>query len=221
MKDKDQLEILPFWQLLSDHERHLLKAGSYDRKYRKGELIMDQVNEYLGLIIVQSGEVRIYTVSEDGREITLFILCKGDYCVLTDAMLGQLTIEVMLSVVQNTVLSIIPSDIFDKVMADNIDVRCFLYEMGLKKMSHVVNVMGNILFSSFDKRLASYLVSEHERTGSLVINATHEQIAIQVNSAREVVARMLKQFVHKGLIRTSRGQIHIIDLKGLKNIMTL
>ena len=79
-----------------------------------------------------------------------------------------------------------------------------------------MQTMESLLFSGFDSRLASFLVSEYERTGERLIPITQSAIAERVNSAREVVARMLKQFASEGLVETKRGGVLIKDADGLR-----
>ena len=104
-------------------------------------------------------------------------------------------------------------------MDSNIYVRCFAYELATQRFSDVVWVMQEILFAGFDVRMARFLLSVYEKTGEKKIQMTQEAIAKEVNSAREVVARMLKQFASDELIELNRGAILIKDFEGLKKII--
>ena len=98
-------------------------------------------------------------------------------------------------------------------------MKSFAYELTAKRLSSVVWVLEQILFSHFDSRMAQFLISVYERTGSKIIKMTQEAIAREVNSAREVVARMLKQFENDGIISIGRGTITIRDLNTLEKII--
>ena len=101
----------------------------------------------------------------------------------------------------------------------NIYARCFLYELATARFSAVMWSMQQVLFARFDRRLATFLLNEYERTGNAEIRMTHEQIAQHVSSAREVVARMLKRFASDGLVEMRRGAIRLSDPDGLRRLL--
>ena len=96
--------------------------------------------------------------------------------------------------------------------------RCFLYELATKRFSNVMWAMQQILFKRLDQRLAIFLIEEYARTGSATIRMTHEQIAQHISSAREAVARMLKQFTEDGLVELKRGAILLVDIEGIRQL---
>ena len=103
-------------------------------------------------------------------------------------------------------------------MNTNIYVKCFVYELSSQKLSNVIFVMQEMLFSKFDKRLARLLISTFEKTDSYQIKMTQETMAQEVNSAREVVARMLKIFSNEGYIEMNRGKVILKDITALRNL---
>ena len=105
-----------------------------------------------------------------------------------------------------------------KLMESNIHFKCFIYELAAKRYSTVVWVMQQILFAHFDERMARFLLSRYEKTGDSTIRMTQEAMAQEVNSAREVVARMLRQFESDGLIELNRGIVILKNIELLKNI---
>ena len=109
---------------------------------------------------------------------------------------------------------------FSRLTGENIHVRCFMYELATRRFSAVMFSLQQVLFARFDRRLASFLLSEAERTGSRELHLTHEEIARQVSSAREVVARMLKRFASDGLVSLRRGVIRIERPAELKKILS-
>ena len=114
---------------------------------------------------------------------------------------------------------IISAAVLENLMKQNIYARCFIYETLSDRFSSVMWTIQMILFKGFDKRLASFLIEEYERTGLITIRMTHEQIAEYINSAREVVARMLKRFAADGLVEFKRGCIMLKDIEALKSIL--
>ena len=210
---------LPFWQLLTEQERDTVQRSAMVRRYEKGTLIHDGGSECLGLLLVLSGEIRTYLLSDEGREVTLFRLYPGELCVLSaSCVISQISFDTQMTARQDTEVLIIPPNITALLKEQNISVRCFLYEQATERFSEVMWAMQQILFKGLDQRLSAFLVEECERTNSNAVRMTHEQIARNISSAREAVARMLKQFTQDGLVELKRGEIIIKDTDGLKRL---
>ena len=208
---------LPFWQLLTEQERDTVQRSAMVRRYEKGTLIHDGGSECLGLLLVLSGEIRTYLLSDEGREVTLFRLYPGELCVLSaSCVISQITFDTQMTAQQETEVLIIPAGLVAALTEQNLSVRCFLYELATQRFSDVMWAMQQILFKRLDQRLALFLMEESQRLGTDTIHMTHEQIAQQISSAREAVARMLKQFSEDGLVELKRGAIRLLDQKGLK-----
>ncbi len=217
--DKTILTKLPFWSSLSDDEKERVEQRVYVRSYGKGMIINNCNNECLGMILVLSGEIRTYLLSDEGREVTLFRLYANDLCVLSaSCVISQITFETQMTAQQNTEALIIPVDLIASLKEKNIYVRCYLYELATKRFSDVMWAMQQILFKGLDRRLAGFLIAEAERTNSNVIHMTHEQIAQHISSAREAVARMFKHFAEDGLVDIKRGAITLLDMEGLEEL---
>ncbi len=214
------LHTLPFWDKLSDDEKQTLKNNAVIRKYSKGEIVNGCHTSCLGMILVTDGELRAYILSDEGREITLFRTMQNEICILSaSCVISQITFDTHIVSQKDTEMLIIPSNTFSSVIEKNIYARCFMYEKITEHFSSVMFSLQQILFMKFDSRLASFLINEYQSTGKNEIKMTQELIAQHVNSAREVVARMLKRFVSDGLIEMKRGSIHILDADGLKALI--
>lgn len=222
MKDiREKLPALPFWDKLSRSEQEFAERSAVMRGCESGEIISGRDTACLGMTLVLSGELRVYILSEEGREITLFRLSEGDVCVLSaSCIISQITFDTHIVAENATEILVLSSDAFSSLVDKNIYARCFMYEKMSEHFSAVMWSMQQILFMRFDRRLASFLLSECERTGTQEINMTHEQIAQHVNSAREVVARMLKRFVSEGFVELRRGSILITDKSKLDDLLT-
>lgn len=213
------LSDLPFWPSLSEDEKERVRQRTFVNNYGKGTIINNSNNECLGMLLILSGEIRTYLLSEEGREVTLFRLYAGDLCVLSaSCVISQINFETQMIARQNTKVLIIPVDVIAALREKNIHVRCFLYELATKRFSDVMWAMQQILFKGLDRRLAGFLLVEAERTDSNVIHMTHEQIAQHISSAREAVARMFKHFAEDGLVDIKRGAITLLDIDGLRNL---
>ena len=216
-KMESVLERLPFWKLLTDSEKELVQQNAVIRLYKKGTRVYSSERECLGMLFVMQGEMRAYLLSEEGREVTLFRIYPNDLCVLSaSCVISQISFDTQMSAQKDTEALIIPPNIVLFLKEKNLSVRCFLYELATKRFSDVMWAMQQILFKRLDQRLALFLMQESQRLGTDTIHMTHEQIAQQISSAREAVARMLKQFSEDGLVELKRGAIRLLDQKGLK-----
>ncbi len=215
----DLTEKLPFWDKLSKEEREYVNSVSFLRRFEKDGFIHGSGNDCLGMFLVISGEIRTYLLSDEGREITLFRLYPNDICVLSaSCVISQITFDTFMTAKQETEVLIVPANAIALLKERNINVKCFLYELAVKRFSDVMWSMQQIMFKSLDKRLAEFLLAEAERTGSDTIRMTHEQIAQHISSAREAVARMLKSFSEDGLVELRRGAITLRDKNRLNRL---
>ena len=211
------LERLPFWKLLTDSEKELVQQNAVIRLYEKGTRVYSSERECQGMLFVMQGEMRTYLLSEEGREVTLFRIYPNDLCVLSaSCVISQISFDTQMSAQKDTEALMIPPNIVLLLKEKNLSVRCFLYELATKRFSDVMWAMQQILLKRLDQRLALFLMQESQRLGTDTIHMTHEQIAQQISSAREAVARMLKQFSEDGLVELKRGAIRLLDQKGLK-----
>ena len=219
MDNQDILSKLSFWNNLTDNEKETASRGSVIKKYTKGSYIYGFTDACLGVVYVKQGSIRVYITSDEGREITLFHIAKDDTCILSSACaLSGVSLDVQMVAESDTEFLAIGAGTFEKLARSNIYVKSYAYELTAKRLSSVVWILEQILFAHFDSRMAQFLISVYERTGSKMIKMTQEAIAREVNSAREVVARMLKQFENDGIISVRRGTITIKDLNALEKI---
>lgn len=213
------LKKLPFWEHLSEAEKDMALKNSQIVKYSKNEFIHSCNAKCLGLISVISGQVRVSMFSEEGREITLFRLFENDTCILAaSCVINQITFDVEMSAEEETYVLIINAKTILELIKHNIYAECCFYQLATEKFSEVMWSMQQLLFMGFDKRLAIFLYEEYNRTKQPIIEMTHEQIAKNIGSAREVVSRMLKRFSQEKIVELKRGQIEITDLAALKKL---
>ena len=215
----DSLARLPFWGDLTEQERDIVQKSAFLRRYEKGAQVHSGGQECLGLLLVLSGEIRTYLLSDEGREITLFRLYPGDLCVLSaSCVLSQISFDTQLTAQQDTQVLVIPANVVARIKDTNLAARCYLYELATQRFSDVMWAMQQLLFQQLDQRLAAFLLAEYRRTGSPTVAMTHEQLAQQISSAREAVARILKQFAEDGLVELKRGAITIRNPAGLEKL---
>ncbi len=213
------LEKLPFWDKLTGNEKTLVKSTAQIRKFATDELIHTCTKQCVGLVYVLSGNMRLFLLSEEGKEVTLLHIRENNSCVLAaSCVLSQITFHSELIAAEETELLIIPAATLAQIIRDNIYIRCYMYETSTRLFSDVMWTIQQILFFSVDKRLASFLVEEAEKSNSSELCITQENIATEINTAREVVARMLKRFSNDGIIKLQRGKIIILDKESIEDI---
>ena len=212
-------ESFPFFDKLPDQDKNTVINSSVTVKFGKGNNIHDG-NECTGVILVRSGCLRLYMLSDDGKEITLYRIFEGEMCMLSaSCVLDAITFDVFVDAEEDSECVVIGGCIFEELSRKNKDVKIFALETALGRFSDVMWVMQQILFMSMDKRLAIFLLDEAAKSASDVIKLTHEQIAKYMGSAREVVSRMLKYFSGEGIIEMSRSiGVKILDKAKLRAI---
>lgn len=211
-------EIFPFWNDIPEEEREFICQNSRILTYPKGMNIHDG-SDCSGVILVRSGSLRLSMMSEEGKDITLYRLQRGDMCMLSaSCVLEAITFDVLIDAEEKSECCVISGPAFAAVSERNPAVKIFALETAVSRFSDVMWVMQQILFMSMDKRLAIFLSDEAARTGSDVLTLTHGQIARYMGSAREVVSRMLKYFSNEGIVEVSRGGIRILDKKRLRRL---
>lgn len=212
-------QTLPFWQHLNQNEKNILINNASIIEYQSGQLIHHGENDCVGILIIVSGKLRTYMISNEGKEITLFYLQPHNVCVLSAAcILDSIDFEVLVEAKTTCQIIQISFAAFLQLSKQNVYVELFSYKLATERFSDVMWAMQQLLFMSFDQRLAAYLIEASDRTNSLDIKITHEQIAQDLNSAREVVSRMLKHFAKEGYVHLSRGKIHLINKQALASL---
>ncbi len=211
-------KMFPFWEELTEADKDYVCANSLALGYPKSTTIHDG-NDCSGVFLVRSGSLRVYIMSEDGKDITLYRLHKGDMCMLSaSCVLQTVTFDVLIDAEEDCECYILSGPAFANISQRYANVKIFALESAISKFSDVMWVLQQILFMSIDKRLAIFLCDESARLGSDHIALTHEQIAKYIGSAREVVSRMLKYFANEGIVEVSRKGITIADKKRLREL---
>lgn len=212
-------KIYPFWNKLSDNEKDLYSRGTRFREFRAGDLIHQPDIKCEGMIYTLSGTLRVYMLSDDGREITLFRHGVGEHCVLSaSCVIDAISFEVFIEAETDATMYITDAPVLRRVSESNPYLDIFCQELALENFSDIMWTLQQVLFFSVDRRLAVYLLKEAALRGDGTVKATHEQIATSIGSAREVVSRMLKRFAEDGIIKLSRGSLTILDRESLKTI---
>lgn len=207
------LEIYPF---LTEIEENLLEEilnRIIFSEYELGSQIFNNKVSCIGFSFILDGRIRIYKLNEDdGREITLYRISKGDSCFNT--ILCALTDSNQLSfaeVEENAIIGILPMNYFKKLLIDNPSFLKYIFKNLYGKFENVVEGLEKVTFNSIESRIIDYFkLKIEESNGAKIIYTTHEKIAIDIGSSREVVSRNLKNLEKRGILELGRGKIKIL-----------
>lgn len=210
----------PIWKQLTNTQQEKLRKHMTERFVKKGTVIHSSSAECTGLLMVKQGQLRAYMISEDGREVTLYRLFNRDLCLFSaSCMIRSIQFDITIESEKDTVLWIIPTEIYRQIMSESAAAANFTNEVMASRFSEVMWLMDQILWKRFDSRLAEFLLKEASIEGTNTLRITHETIGKHLGNPREVVTRMLKYFSEEGLVKLSRGTVELCDVKGLQKLI--
>ena len=213
------LSYLPVFAKLTKSQQDALTSAAFIRKFRKSEILHNGSQDCTGLILVLSGQIRAFTISDDGREITMYRLFERDICLFSaSCIMNSIQFDITITAEKDAEVLVIPSEAYKSVMEVSAPLANYTNEVMASRFSDVMWLIDQVMWKSFDKRLAGFLLNEANIEGSSTLKITHEAIGNHLGSPREVVTRMLKYFVNERLISLSRGTIEIIDRSGLEKM---
>ena len=211
----------PVWDKLTPQQQQRISGVIEHRTVKKGTYIHDSSSECLGLVMVKKGQLRTYILSEDGREITFSRLFEYDVSLLSaSCVMPDMQFNVMIEAEKDTEFWSIPACLFKNLVEESLAVSAFANSLISGNLSELMWLMEQIMWKSFDKRLADFLLEEAAIEGSGSLKITHEKIASHMGTAREVVTRMLRYFQSEGMVKLTRGAIEITapeKLEALRN----
>ena len=212
-------DFFPMWDKLEPSQRQTLENSLGRRSVKKGDIIHSGDMDCTGLYLVVSGQLRAYILSEEGREISIYRLFPRDICLFSaSCILHSIQFQVTIQAEKDCLLYIIPSETYKKLMEQSAPLANYTNEIMASRFSEVMWLIEQVMWKSFDKRLAAFLLEESSLEGSPVIETTHELIANHLGSAREVVTRMLRYFQSEGMVKLSRGAIELTDVQALERL---
>lgn len=220
LEEKDQktlAQLLPFWRSLTPEQQAMLEKSASARTYAKGESLHRGSEDCSGLMLLIEGQLRAYALGESGREITLYRLFPRDLCVFTaSCVLKNIQFDVFIEAQKESRVFLVPAHLFQELMHTSLAVSDYASQLIAARFSEVMWVMEQVLFMRFDQRLALFLLQAADIEGTDTLHLTHEDIAKELGSAREVVTRMLKYFQSDGSVSLFRGGLRILSRERLK-----
>lgn len=209
-------DYLPFYRKLSDEDRRRISRSVRSASYRAGDDV-HTADECSGLVVVITGQLRVFSPKEDGREITLFRLFERDVCLFSaSCMMRNIDFEVSVVAQEDSSVIIVPTDVFNAIAGHDIAVMKFMNDIMASRMSDMMWLMDQVLNRKLDGRLAALLVEESRLRGSLRLQLTHEELAGHLGSAREVISRTLGYLQREGEVELGRGYVEIKDEDALE-----
>lgn len=210
---------LPFWQTLTTQQQQVLHEAARLRTVPKGTVLHVGERDCTGLLLLQSGQLRVYSLSSEGREITLYRLLPGELCLFSaPCVLHSIQFDVTIVAEQDAELWLIPAEVYQNLMEQSAAVANVTNEIMGRRFSEVMWLLEQILWQSMDRRLAALLLEERALNGTATLKITHEALANHLGTAREVVTRMLRYFQSEGLVRLSRGSVELLDAEELQKL---
>ena len=202
----------PVWNRLTVQQQAVLSGSVFSRKVNKGDVIHNGDADCTGLLLVRSGQLRAFILSEDGREITIYRLFERDLCLFSaSCMMRSIQFDVVIEAEKDTELWVVPAETYKQLMDESAPLSNFTNEVMATRFSDVMWLVEQIMWKSFDKRLAGFLLEESVLENTTALKITHEKIANHMGTAREVVTRMLRYFQNEGMVRLTRGGVEIVD----------
>lgn len=210
----------PFWGQLSPEEKEAILRGCVEMMYEKGVGVHRSDVDCKGALLLLSGTLRVYILSEEGREVTLFRIHTGESCVLSaSCLLDTIAFDLLIDAAEDARALVVPTSVLHPIMERNPYVGLYMYKQATERFSDVMWTMQQILFMGVDRRVAIFLWDEMARQGKQILKITHDELARNIGSAREVVTKVMKYFAGEGIVRVKRGQVEILDREKLRALL--
>ncbi len=210
---------LPIWKQLTKEDQRALEEAAVFRNVPKGTIVHNGSADCIGVLVIKSGQLRSYIVSDEGKEVTLYRLLERDICLFSAAcMMSSIRFEVTIETEKDSEIWLIQQEAYHEVMAHSAPLANYTCQLLASRFSEVMWLMDQILFKRFDARLATFLLEESAIEGNDTLEITHEKIANHMGTAREVVTRMLKYFHEEGMVTLSRGGVTLHDRAKLSDM---
>ena len=206
----------PIWHQLTDGQRERIYGSLINRSVQKGT-VLHGGGDCTGLLLVRSGQLRAYILSEEGREVTIYRLFDRDLCLLSaSCIMRSIQFDITVEAEKDTDLWMIPAEVYRRIMTESAPLSNYTNEIMAARFSEVMWLVEQIMWKSMDRRVAAFLLEEAAIEDAELLRLTHETIANHLGTHREVVTRMLRYFQDEGMVRLARGSVELLDKKRLE-----
>ena len=213
----DFQDYFPVWNRLTAAQQNQLLSGLTSRKAKKGTILHNGSADCTGLLLIKTGQLRAYILSDEGREITIYRLFDRDMWLFSaSCILNSIQFEITITAEKDTEFWLIPSELYKNLLTESAPLANYTNELMAARFSDVMWLIEQVLWKSLDKRLAAFLLEEAAIEDSNELKITHEIIANHLGSHREVITRMLRYFQSEGIVKLSRGKITLLNPERLE-----
>ena len=213
-------QTLPFLQRAEPQARRDFLDNAYLARIPAGHDVFVEGDQAEAIALLLSGVVRVYKIGENGREITLYRFGNGESCILTaNVILSRQTFPAIATVERDAEAVMIPAGAFRQWIGRYDLWRDFIFGLLSQRLASVIATIDEVAFRRMDVRVAAFLLARSQGGGE--VHITHQQIAAELGSSREVISRLLESLEDGGLIRRSRGVIEVLDVKGLATLAAM
>ena len=212
-------EYFPFWSKLSSAEQEALISAAREKQVSKGGILHNGSADCTGLLIVKSGQLRAYTISDEGKELTLYRLYERDICLFSaSCIISSIQFDVFIAAEQDSTIIHIPAETYKQIMENSLPAANYTNQLMASRFSDVMWLLDQVLNKKLDSRLAALLLEERELYDDDNLPVTHEDLANHLGSVREVITRMLKHFQNEGWVKLARGHIFLTNIPQLTEL---
>ena len=209
----------PIWDKLTPQQQERILSTADFQKVKSGTVLHDGSPNCLGLLLIRRGQLRAHILSEEGREITICRFFEMDICLFSaSCVMPNMQFDVMIEAEKDSELWVIPACLYQNLMNESIALANYSRDLITNHFSELMWLMEQIMWKSFDKRLAQFLLEESALEETNKLKITHEKIANHMGTAREVVTRMLRYFQTEGMVKLTRGAVEITDPQKLETL---
>ncbi len=212
-------DYFPIWEKLTLSQQERLTACAVNKCFKKGTILSNGTADCTGLLLIQTGRLRAYILSEEGREITIYRLLDMDMCLFSaSCLMNSIRCDIMVEAEKDSTVWVIPAEVYKEIMEESVAAANYTNEVMASRFSDVMWLMEQIMWKSLDKRVASFLMEEAALEDPARLRLTHEGIAHHLGTHREVITRMLRYFQSEGMVKLSRGVVELIDQPRLQKL---
>jgi CRP/FNR family transcriptional regulator len=184
----------------------ILRSSVIQKELGKGQIMMGDNSRCTGIPMVLRGRLRLFRTSDKGREMTLYHIREGELCIMAGVCaMGDVEYDFSIEAERDSLLAIIPPDTFRELLYRSDPFKVFVFNALAEKLIQSVETIEMLIFESIEERVMTYL--QHNANAQHEIKTTHEKMAIELGSSREVITRQLRKMAEKGLIELKRGKI--------------
>ncbi len=181
-----------------------------------GTVLFDEHQPCQGFPLVVTGSIRVVKPAANGRELPLYRIVPGESCIITTScLLGRADYNARGVAESESTLVLLPRSLFDELL-NRPEFRAFVFHLFAERIADLMQLVEEVAFHKLDQRLAGLLLGRGR-----LIHATHQQLADELGSVREMVSRLLKNFAEQNLVRLSREQVEILDPAGLRRLAAI